>query len=210
MMSNGQFDSGSGVRGIGRILMILGVLVLLAGVATYLGVAAQLKAEKIPINGDTPFMNSVFGSAEGQTAKEVKGPLGALAQADGIKKHTKELPGGYGFAQYNGQTAGEIAHIRTAKEYPGAGTEEADAKMTALWNMMNTSSFLRASLLLSAMAFGVSLLVMGVGLVVFLTGWGLLKAGHGLGDQRPAIGQVTEVVTPPTAPVVVTAGSPGV
>ncbi|MDR2566195.1 MAG: hypothetical protein LBC97_09115 [Bifidobacteriaceae bacterium] len=209
-MSNSQLDAGRGVRGIGRILMILGILVFAAGVATYIAVGAQLKAEKIPINGDTPFMNSVFGSGEGETPKEVGGPLGAIAQAEGIKMHTENMPGNYGFEDLNGRTAGEIAHIRSAKEYAGAGGEEADAKMTALWNMMNTSSFLRSSLMLSAMAFGVALLVAGVGVVVLLVGWGLLKAGRGLGDQRPNIGQVTEVVTSPAAPVLMEPAEPPV
>ncbi|MDR3107551.1 MAG: hypothetical protein LBU05_05065 [Bifidobacteriaceae bacterium] len=200
-MSNSQLNLGRGVRGIGRILMILGVVVFIAGVATYVGVSVQLKAEKVPINGDTPFMNSVFGSAEGKAPKEVAGPLGAIAQAEAIKAHTVEMPGSFGFEQYNGRTAGEIAHIRSAKEYPGAGTEAADAKMTALWNMMNTSCFLRSSLMLSALACGVALLVIGVGLTVFLAGWGLLKTGHELANPRPVMSQVTEVVTQPAGPV---------
>jgi hypothetical protein len=153
---------------------------VLAGAAVWFGVSGQLKAEKIPINGDTPFMNSVFGSAEGSTPKEVKGPLGAMAQAEGIKKHTPGLPSSFGFPELDGKTAGEIAHIRSAKEYKGAGTAEVDAKMTALWNMMNTSSFLRSSLLLSAMAFGVALLVLGIGVVVALAGLGLLTTGKEL------------------------------
>ncbi|MDR1634334.1 MAG: hypothetical protein LBS27_05325 [Bifidobacteriaceae bacterium] len=185
-MSKSQVNPGRGVRGIGRILTVLGIVVLAVGVAVYAAVAAQLDAEKIPINGDTPFMNSVFGSAEGATPKEVKGPLGAIAQSEGIKMHTEKMPGSYGFEDLNGSTAAQIAHVRSTKDYPGAGTEEADAKMTALWNMMNTSSFLRSSLLLSAMAFGVSLLVAGIGLVVLLTGLGLLWVGKQLGDQAPA------------------------
>ncbi|MDR1188905.1 MAG: hypothetical protein LBK95_15905 [Bifidobacteriaceae bacterium] len=204
-MQTNQPARGRGVRGIGRILMVLGVLVLAAGVVTYVAVGAQLKAEKISVSGDTPFMSSVFGSSDGETPKAVKGPLSAMAQAEAIKAHTAHTPEGFGFEKYNGSTAAEIAHVRQVKDYPGAGTDEADAKMTALWNMMNTSSFLRSALMLSAMAFGVALLVAGVGVVVFLTGLALVKAGHGLDDQRPMIGQVTEVVTPSPSPVVVNA-----
>jgi hypothetical protein len=182
-MSKNTAKPGGAARLIGRILMIIGVLVLAAGLATWFGVGSALKAEKIPINGDTPFMNSAFGAAEGQAAKEVKGPLGALSQAEGIKMHTENMPGNYGFEQYNGLTAGEIAHIRSAKEYPGAGAEEADAKMTALWNMMNTSSFLRSSLMLSAMAFGVALLVMGIGVVVVLAGAGIASAAKAVAAE---------------------------
>ncbi|MDR3106790.1 MAG: hypothetical protein LBU05_01125 [Bifidobacteriaceae bacterium] len=203
MMYGSQSNAGRGVRGIGRILMILGVLVFVVGAATYIGVGVQLKAEKIPISGDTPFMNSVFGSEEGETPKEVAGPLGAIAQVAVIQSHTEHLPGSYGFEDYNGYTAAEIAHIRSAKEYPGAGGEDADAKFTALWNMMNTSSFLRSSLMLCVLAFGLALLIAGLGVVVFLTGLGLLKAGRGLPGQSPAIGQVAEVVAPAAAPVVV-------
>jgi hypothetical protein len=207
-MSDRDSKPGGGARAIGKVLMVLGVLVLVTGLAVYLGIGAQLKAERIPINGDTPFMNSVFGSGEGETPKEVRGPLGAIAQAEGIKAHTENIPGSFGFAEYNGLTAGEIAHIRSAKDYNGAGNDQTDSKMTALWNMMNTSSFLRSSLMLSAMAFGVAALVAGLGLVVFLAGLGLLSAGRGLAAQRPSMRQVTEVVTGGGDPVLVNTSPP--
>jgi hypothetical protein len=201
-MSKGMPGQGGTIRVIGRILAVLGVLVLAAGVATWFGVRAALVAENIEVSGDTPFMSSAFGAGEGEAPQAVDGPLSALAQAEAIKAHTAHTPGGFGFEELDGATAAEIAHARQAKDYPGAGAKEADARMDALWGMMNTASFLRSSLMLSALAFGVALLVSGIGVTITLAGLALLSAGKD-------IDEVARRVARPNGLLRAAAGEPG-
>jgi hypothetical protein len=171
----GVKNPGKPVGIIGRVLVVLGALMMVVGLFMTIFVSAQLSSEKISISGDTPFMSAIYGSKEGETPKMIKGPLGAYAQSEVIKMHTQGMPEGFGFPEYNGMTAAQIAQHRSAGDYPGADTEEGKAKMDALWNMMNISSFLRSSLLLSAMASGVGILIIGVGVVTLLGGWALVK-----------------------------------
>lgn len=77
----------------------------------------------------------------------VNGPIDAFIQADIINQHALEASGGKTYAQLD-------------REDPVRQT------------MMN-ASFLRASLFTSVVAFGVSALVMGVGVLFALVGWAL-------------------------------------
>ena len=85
--------------------------------------------------------------------KNVNDPLSAFAQAAVIEQHALEMTGGKTYAQL-----------------------DADDPMRE--TVMN-ASFLRASLFTSVVAFGVSLFVIAVGLVVIVIGWSLRRLAGG-------------------------------
>lgn len=78
-----------GVRGIGLVSIIAGIVLVLAGVATWIVVANQLSAEEITVSDDASFM----------AGRQVNGPLTAYAQAEVINKHALEASGGQTYAQ---------------------------------------------------------------------------------------------------------------
>ena len=77
------------VRVIGIIVGVLGVIFLIAGVATYAIVSQTLADENIVVADD----------AENFAGKDVKGPFTAYAQADIIAKHAEEIAGGKTYAE---------------------------------------------------------------------------------------------------------------
>ena len=89
----------------------------------------------------------VSDDAENFAGEDVTGPLTAYAEAEVIKKHTEELAGGKTYAELD-------------REDPVRDT------------VMN-SSFLRASLFTSVVAFGVAALVVGLGVLFILVGLAL-------------------------------------
>jgi hypothetical protein len=180
------------VRVVGAIVIALGLVMMVSGIAAYATVGAQLSAERINISGDTPFLASLYGTKEGAQPKQVRSPLGAFSQAEVIKKHSVNMPENFGFPELNGKTAAQIAAIRSAKDYDTAKEDQ----MNALWSMMNTGSFLRTSLMVSALAFGVALLVIAAGLVSMLSGWGLMRlAKSQVADAEARLGGVQPAVS---------------
>jgi hypothetical protein len=95
---------------------------------------------------------------------DVDGPFSAYAESRAIRKHALEMSGGLTYAEMD-------------REDPIRPT-------------VATSSFLRASLLTSVIAFGVAAFAFGVGIVLILVGWALLRIDRVLGCvsgpfQRP-------------------------
>ena len=90
----------------------------------------------------------VSDDAERFAGEDVTGPLTAYAEAEVIKKHASEIA--------DGQTYAEL--------------EQDDPRRESVMN----SSFLRASLFTSVLAFGVAFLVMGLGVLFILLGIALL------------------------------------
>ncbi len=78
-----------GVRVVGIILAVLGVVFLVAGIATYATVSSKLADQKITVSDD----------ADHFAGKEVKGPFTAYSQADVINKHALEIGGGKTYAE---------------------------------------------------------------------------------------------------------------
>jgi hypothetical protein len=85
---------------------------------------------------------------------DVNGPLSAYAQAEAINDHALEASGGLTYA-----------------ELP----QDDPARSTVM-----TASFLRASLFTSVVAFGVALFAVGVGIVLILIGWAMLRIDRAL------------------------------
>ena len=127
----------------------------------------------------------VSDDAERFAGEDVTGPLTAYAEAEVIKKHASEIA--------DGQTYAEL--------------EQDDPRRESVMN----SSFLRASLFTSVLAFGVAFLVMGLGVLFILLGIALLGIIKHLAEQlvgEPAADTVVVtdeplVVPPPPGTAVV-------
>lgn len=78
-----------GVRTIGLLSIIAGVVLIVAGAATWFVITDQLKAQNITVSEDA----AMFGG------KTVNGPLDALAQAQVIDKHALKATGGKTYAE---------------------------------------------------------------------------------------------------------------
>lgn len=143
------------VKTVGLLSIIVGILMVIAGAVTYGTVSSQLAAENITVPDDAAFL----------AGKHVKGPFTAYAQADIINTHALKASEGKTYAEL-----GDLA---------GAATEAGDEELAAQYGeqratVMN-ASFLRASLFTSVLAFGVSTLVVGLGVWSALVGWALLN-----------------------------------
>ncbi len=127
----------------------------------------------------------VSDDAERFAGEDVTGPLTAYAEAEVIKKHASEIADGQTYAQL----------------------EQDDPRRESVMN----SSFLRASLFTSVLAFGVAFLVMGLGVLFILLGVALLGIIKHLAEQlvhEPATDTVVVtdeplVVPPPPGTAVV-------
>ncbi|MEP7035883.1 MAG: aromatic ring-opening dioxygenase LigA [Actinomycetota bacterium] len=161
------------VKLIGIITIFAGLLMIVAGAATWTLVTIQLKAEHITVS-------AVSDKAPGPLAgKPVAGPFTAYAQANAINHHA--------LLEANNRTYAEL----------GADTKALKAKLTALGankediakdpgiialadsraNTM-TGSFLRASLFTSVISFGVAALAMGLGVLFALLGFALTRVSR--------------------------------
>ena len=127
----------------------------------------------------------VSDDAERFAGEDVTGPLTAYSEAETIKKHASEIA--------DGQTYAEL--------------EQDDPRRESVM----TSSFLRASLFTSVVAFGVAFLVMGLGVLFILLGIAMLSiikhlVGATVTDTDTDTVVVTEeplVVPPPPGSAVV-------
>ncbi len=78
-----------GVKIVGIVAMVAGLLMIIAGGVTWGLVSSQLKEEQITVSADAPH----FGG------KIVNGPLDAYYQAEAIKHHVLEATDGKTYAQ---------------------------------------------------------------------------------------------------------------
>lgn len=137
---------------VGVLSIIAGIIMIVAGAATWFMVSSQLADEKITVPADS----TAFAGAQ------VRGPLTAYFQAETINKHA--------IAGSEGTYAELGAMAREAKE---SGDEERAAALNEQRTTMMNASFLRASLFTSVVAFGLAALVMGLGLLFILMGLAL-------------------------------------
>ena len=139
----------------GIVSFIAGVIMLVSGAFAWGITSTQLASENITVAADAP---AFAGS-------KVTGPLTAFYQAEAVKQHTR--------AASNGLTYAELgAKVQEAKDAGDTATAE---QLQTTRTMVETGNFVRASLLTSVMAFGVSALVMGAGLLFSCLGWGLYR-----------------------------------
>ncbi|MFT4294132.1 MAG: aromatic ring-opening dioxygenase LigA [Micropruina sp.] len=140
-------------RFIAILSIIFGLIAIGGGVATWATVTSQLAAENITVPKDSPLVPGA----------KVQDPISAYAQAEIINHHALAMSGG--------KTYAELGTMITEAKNAG-DTAKAD-ELTATRTTLMNASFLRASLFTSVLAYGVSLLVVGLGLMFLLTGWAL-------------------------------------
>lgn len=142
------------VRVTGIVAIVFAVIFVVAGAATWGVITSQLRAERITVPADSSIM----------AGARVQGPITAFAQAQTIQKHATGAA--------DGKTYGELSELSRAAQEDG-NTAEAE-KYGQLTDTVMTASFLRASLFTSVVAYGVALLVVGLGVILALLGWALL------------------------------------
>ena len=136
---------------------LLGLLVIVAGVVMLLAGATTWTMIRNQLADEKI---TVAEDARWFAGDVVDGPLTAYSQADIIDHHARESSGGRTYAELG-------------REDPVRAT------------MMN-ASFLRASLFTSVLAFGVSAMAMGLGLLLVLIGWALMPPGRAPTAAPPA------------------------
>ncbi|BCR81783.1 hypothetical protein [Arachnia rubra] len=139
----------------GLASFIAGVLMIVSGAFAWGLTSTQLASENITVANDAP----AFGGSK------VAGPLTAFYQAEAVKKHTMAASEGLTYAELG-------TKVEEAKASGDTATAE---KLQTARNMVETGNFVRSSLFTSVMAFGVSALVMGAGLLFSLLGWGVYR-----------------------------------
>ena len=139
----------------GLASFIAGVLMIVSGAFAWGLTSTQLASENITVANDAP----AFGGSK------VAGPLTAFYQTDAVKKHTMAASEGLTYAELG-------TKVEEAKASGDTATAE---KLQTARNMVETGNFVRSSLFTSVMAFGVSALVMGAGLLFSLLGWGVYR-----------------------------------
>lgn len=144
------------VKLTGILSLVAGIVLIIAGGVVWGMITSQLSAEKMTIGDDAP-----MAFTRGQA---VNGPITAYSQAEVINMHA--LAGSEG-------TYAELGAM--VREATAAGDEDRAAELQAQRNTMMNASFLRASLFTSVVAYGVSALVMGLGLMFILIGLSLNK-----------------------------------
>lgn len=144
-MGRAPDQTGTAMRKVASIAsIVLGALLILGGVGTWLLVSNTLAEQNIVIPED--------GCLAGQ---QVKGPFTAYCQAEVIQKHTLEATDGLTYAEL----------------------ERDDPRRETAMN----SSFLQASLFTSILAFGVSAMAAGMGVLFILIGLGMRDVEERLG-----------------------------
>ncbi len=146
---------------VGVLSIVFGVIAFVGGIVTWATVTSQLAAENITVPADSPLVPGA----------KVQDPISAYAQAEIINHHAMTASGGKTYAELG-------TMITEAKNNNDQASVD---KYTALRTTMMNASFLRASLFTSVLAYGVSLLVIGLGLMFMLVGWALTS----LGKSRP-------------------------
>lgn len=145
---------------IGILSMVAGLVLIIAGGVVWGVITSQLKAEEITVS-------AVTEDAPGALAgKPVAGPFTAFAQANAINHHA--------LAGSNGLTYAELgAKVSELKAEDADANADEIEELTAQRATVMNGSFLRASLFTSVVSYGVSALVMGLGIMFILIGWAL-------------------------------------
>ena len=100
---------GGGTRFTGIVGIIIGALMVIGGIAAWIGVTVQLSEENITVAEDAAFLQGA----------PVTDPLTAWAQAEVVQKHTLELTGGKTYAELEQddplrETAATASYLRTS------------------------------------------------------------------------------------------------
>lgn len=125
-------------------------MLVAAGSAAWVVITQQLKAQKIEVHPDSPK----------PVGKPVAGPLTAFTQAAVIEKHALGMGQGRTFAEISEEWLQATQTGDTARADELAGPRQ----------MIMQANFLRASLFTSVLAYGVSALTIGIGVLTGIVG----------------------------------------
>lgn len=132
-------------------------LLIATGAAAWVAITQQLKAQKIEVHKDAP---------EQLAGKPVAGPVTAFVQAAVIEKHALGLGQARTFSEISEEWIEATKAGDTAKADELAGPRQ----------MIMQANFLRASLFTSVLAYGVSALTAGIGVLCAIVGTGLKRS----------------------------------
>lgn len=185
------------VKYIGIFSMVVGVIMMIAGAAVYIYASNMLREQNMTVSTATADNPGRFAG------KPVAGPFTAMGQANAINVHALAATDGLSYAELGGAVraaTGEfaelvdndealIAELQKALDFRNpmmvermdvsdeamAAAEKAlDLQYQRMGSAIN-GSLLQGALFTSVMAFGVAVLVMGVGLMFVLFGWVFTK-----------------------------------
>jgi hypothetical protein len=146
-----------GVRLHRAALFTASALLIVTGAAAWTVITKQLKAQKIEVHKDAPNL----------VGKPVAGPVTAFTQAGVIEKHALGLGQGRTFAEISEEWLEATQAGDTARAEELAGPRQ----------MIMQANFLRASLFTSVLAYGVSALTVGIGVLCAIVGGALKGSG---------------------------------
>jgi hypothetical protein len=147
---------------------------LVGGIVAYAFTSAELGSQQITVA-------AVSSQEPGPLAgKPVAGPFTALAQANAIREHTVHLTSGLTYAELGNVASNDgvtyKADVAAAASTDGKAHKagetlsKADAETYAARAIAEKSAFLQASLFLSVLAFGVSVLTAFLGVLTIIIG----------------------------------------
>jgi len=160
------------------IVGIVGVLMLLGGIGLYIGVSVQLTSQHASVSvkdadDPGPYAN-----------QEIRGPITAYAQIQVIQHHLKTITGGKTFGQLpliatsDGKTYNADVTQATSTDgevhKKGDPLSASDAKTYSARNTAQQAAFLQASLLVSIIAFGIAVMIAGLGLMFIVISYTIL------------------------------------
>lgn len=131
------------------VLGVASPVLLASGAAAWAMITKQLKEQRIEVHSDSAKLGG----------KTVADPVTAFEQANVVGAHAQHIGGGKTFAELSEEFMAAQAAGDTAKVEELAGPRE----------LVMQANFVRASLFTSVLAYGVSALVMGMGVVVGAT-----------------------------------------
>ncbi len=158
----------STVKVLGILTLVAGIIMAIAGAVTWGAVASNLSNERITVAEDA----SAFGG------QKVNSPWTAFAQADIINHHALAATDGKTYAELPGNV------IQGTQEPCEKGSSD-DCVSNPLRTTAMNGSFLRASLFTSVVAFGVAFFAFGVGIVLGMVGWALIKLAAPVTVEAP-------------------------
>lgn len=127
------------------VLAVASPVLFAGGAGAWAMITQQLKAERILVHSDSPKL----------AGKPVAGPITAFEQARVVGMHAGHIGGGRTFSELSDEWMAAGAAGDTEKHQELEGPRE----------MVMQANFVRASLFTSVIAYGVSALVMGMGVV---------------------------------------------
>ena len=177
-------------KGLSVFVIIIGILMIIMGCLVYGITSVQLSAQGIKVAAVTPEDPGFFAG------KTLDGPLEALAEINAIQVHTAKATGDKTYAELGNVATSDGETYRsnvtlansTDGQIHNAGDplSTVDAATYKARILAQTASFLQASLFVSVLAFGVSIFIALMGVVVGLIGVNLHMIAKRMFLPQPA------------------------